>query len=128
MGGIWPVHCIMNSYGHALHRELDVQAQDIQILKGMNPKFDSYSAFKDDGGEETDIISLIKHFDINEVDICGLASEYCVAFTAQDAIELYLKTTIIKDACRCIDIKAEEETFFDLAEIGVNFKTSKEVI
>jgi len=126
-GGLWPPHCVVQTEGHKLHKDIITKPEDLFVVKGTNKEADSYSGFKDDNGKATTLDLVIEASNIDEVDICGLASEYCVAFTAQDAISSNLKTNIITDGCRCIDKATEEQTFSDLKDVGVNFKVSYEL-
>ena len=103
-GGPWPAHCIQNTHGAALAEGLSGD-DDIFITKGVNPDVDSYSGFWDNERKhETLLDSTLKKLGVDTVYICGLATNFCVKFTALDAVEAGYKTFLIAEACRGIDI------------------------
>jgi nicotinamidase/pyrazinamidase len=105
-GGPWPTHCVQNTHGAALAEGLyDPTAGDIFITKGIDQNVDSYSGFWDNERKhETLLNSILKGLNIDTVYICGLATNFCVKFTALDAIDARYKTFLITEACRGIDI------------------------
>lgn len=126
-GGKWPAHCVLGLKGQQLHPELDNRINDIMIVKGMDRNIDSYSGFVDNANQKTIMDTLLKAREIDELYICGLATEYCVLFTAMDAINLGYKITIIEDACKGISEKEVIEALQKLKENGANIITSKEL-
>lgn len=120
-GGIWPVHCVNNTEGHKLHKDLNGGMNDLYILKGQNSKADSYSGFCDNDGTETMLASILKAREIEEVFICGLAYEYCVAFTAKDAIKYGFKTFVVSQACKAITKEGAEKATKEMKELGIEF-------
>lgn len=102
---LWPDHCLQGSFGAkiALSDHLMAKAQMI-IRKGTNPEIDSYSAFlENDKTTTTGLAGYLRDRGIEHVVMCGLATDFCVAFSALDAIALGFKVTLIEDACRGID-------------------------
>lgn len=120
-GGVWPAHCVKGTNGVNFHKDLNVTLSDLIIQKGQNIKADSYSAFADDDGEETALAAILRAREIEEVYICGLAYEFCVAFTAKDAIKNGFKTTVIHDACRGITKEGIESAKEEMESLGIKF-------
>ncbi|KAF0988355.1 hypothetical protein HZS_4014, partial [Henneguya salminicola] len=86
---LWPDHCIQNSYGAELHKDLNTNYPHTIIHKGSNPKSDSYSAFWDNNGEnDTGLNNLLTKDSVTMILLCGIALDYCVEFTARDAVKL----------------------------------------
>ncbi len=103
---LWPTHCVQESWGASLAESLDVQNIDKIIYKGSNPNIDSYSGFFDNGHRnQTGLHDYLQEQGIDEVAIVGLATDYCVKFTALDAASLGYKTTLILDGCRGVELK-----------------------
>lgn len=101
---LWPDHCVQESYGASLSEDLDSTRVEAIFRKGMDPEIDSYSAFYDNGRRKnTGLAGYLKDRDIDEVHVCGLAADYCVFFTAMDALDEGFKTSIISKATRAID-------------------------
>jgi nicotinamidase/pyrazinamidase len=102
---LWPVHCVMASQGAALHAGLDVPGANLIIRKGSNPQIDSYSAFLEaDRTTRTGLDGYLTSRGVTEVYLCGLATDYCVAWSAEDARGFGFGATVIEDACRAIDL------------------------
>jgi nicotinamidase/pyrazinamidase len=102
--GIWPVHCVQNTIGAKFHPRLDISKVDAIIKKGENPDIDSCSGFYDnDRINKTGLEELLLKENIQAVDIVGLALDYCVKFSAEDAANLGFITTILVDYTRAID-------------------------
>jgi len=119
-GGIWPEHCVQMSQNAALHGNLEVLGEDYVVTKGCNQKFDSYSAFFDDGGTDTGLESLLVSRGITEIDICGLALEYCVKFTVLDALKLGHKVNLLTSGCRGIDNNDVASALTEMKTKGAN--------
>ncbi|KAA8732108.1 bifunctional nicotinamidase/pyrazinamidase [Acinetobacter qingfengensis] len=102
---LWPAHCIQNSYDAQLHPDLSLPTAQLIIRKGFHQHIDSYSAFMEaDQKTSTGLAGYLKEREIHTVYITGLATDFCVAWTALDAIKLGFKTYVIEDACRAIDL------------------------
>jgi nicotinamidase/pyrazinamidase len=101
---LWPDHCVQGSEGAALHPELRIDRAFLILRKGMTRSVDSYSAFVEaDGKTTTGLADLLKARGVKRVFACGLATDYCVAFSALDARKAGFETFVIEDACRAID-------------------------
>jgi nicotinamidase/pyrazinamidase len=103
---LWPDHCVQGTDGANLHPDLAIPHAQLVIRKGFNPKVDSYSAFIEaDGKTATGLGGYLTARNINRVFVCGLATDFCVAWTAQDARKVGLEALVIEDASRGIDTK-----------------------
>ena len=104
-GGAWPPHCIQGTKGARFHRELDVPKHAIILSKGMDPEQDSYSGFQAYTPQGRDLESVIHDLGIDEMFICGLATDYCVRATTLDGLRRGLTIRVLKDAIRGVDLK-----------------------
>jgi nicotinamidase/pyrazinamidase len=101
---LWPDHCVQGSEGARLHRDLDIPHAQLVLRKGYHKGVDSYSAFIEaDRKTRTGLASYLRERGIASVYVCGLATDFCVAWTALDARKLGFTATVIEDACRAID-------------------------
>jgi len=101
---LWPDHCVQGTDGARLHRDLDIPHTQLVLRKGYHNGVDSYSAFIEaDGTTRTGLASYLRERGIGSVYACGLATDFCVAWTALDARKLGFAATVIEDACRAID-------------------------
>ena len=102
---LWPDHCIQGTRGAEFHDALEWTKAELVIRKGFRRDIDSYSAFfENDHKTPTGLGGYLKERGISEVTLCGLATDFCVAFSAIDAARHGLGTTVILDACRGIDL------------------------
>jgi nicotinamidase/pyrazinamidase len=102
---LWPDHCVQNSRGAELHRGLDAGRAILLLRKGANPEVDSYSAFVEaDGASRTGLAGFLRERGLGRVFLCGLATDYCVAFSALDARAAGFEALVVDDACRAIDL------------------------
>jgi nicotinamidase/pyrazinamidase len=102
---LWPVHCVQGTPGAALHRDLDIPHARLVIRKGHHQNIDSYSAFLEaDGVTRTGLAGYLRDLGVTRVFCCGLATDYCVAFSALDARLAGFEVAVIDDACRAIDL------------------------
>ena len=103
---LWPVHCVQNSRGAALVHALDRSAIQQVFTKGIDPAVDSYSGFFDNGHRHaTGLSDYLKSNGIRVVHIMGLATDYCVKFTALDALSLGFEVHLIAEGCRGVDLQ-----------------------
>ena len=103
---LWPVHCVQGTPGAELHAGLDRSRIARVFHKGTDPNVDSYSGFFDNGRRtSTGLGEYLKGQGVTEVYVCGLATDYCVKFTALDAVGLGFKTYLIEDACRGVELR-----------------------
>jgi nicotinamidase/pyrazinamidase len=127
---LWPTHCVMGSAGAALHPGLDIPQASLIIRKGSNRLIDSYSAFLEaDRTTRTGLDGYLSSRGITEVVLCGLATDYCVAWSAEDAVRFGLKATVIEDACRVIDLDgslAKAWTRLQACGVGRSFSAAIE--
>jgi len=101
---LWPDHCVQGSDGAALHKDLSVPHAQLVIHKGYNKDVDSYSAFLEaDRKTRTGLEGYFEERGIKRVFVCGLATDFCVAWTALDARKLGFAAVVVEDACRAID-------------------------
>lgn len=114
---MWPPHCVQNTPGAEILIDFEGPAQGVQT--GANPKFDSYSGFVDDGGNQTGLDGLLRRDGIKKLIIYGLATDYCVKHTALDAAELGYKVELLVDLCRGISPETTESALEEMAAKGV---------
>ena len=101
---LWPDHCVQGTEGAAIHKGIDIPHAQLVIRKGFNPSVDSYSAFiEGDGKLKTGLDGYLKTRGIKTVFVAGLATDFCVAWSAIDARKLGFEAYVIEDACRGID-------------------------
>jgi nicotinamidase/pyrazinamidase len=100
---LWPDHCVQGSPGARLHPALDTDRAFAILRKGSNAMVDSYSAFTEADGLTTGLAALLRARGIERVFACGLATDFCVAYSALDARAAGFETFVIDDACRAID-------------------------
>jgi nicotinamidase/pyrazinamidase len=125
---LWPVHCVQNTRGAELALNRDRIARVFQ--KGTDAGIDSYSGFFDNGHRRaTGLGDWLKTKDVDEVHICGLATDYCVKFTALDAVGLGLKTSVIIDACRGVNLRPTDVdgAIAEMKQAGVLVVTVSEI-
>lgn len=100
---LWPDHCIQGTEGAEFPRELNTDKVEAIFRKGMDREIDSYSGFFDNGYRKaTGLAGYLRDRQVQKVFVCGLAADYCVAFTALDSIKENFKTYFIEDATRAI--------------------------
>ncbi len=107
-GGVWPVHCLQNSRGAAFHSKLKLPKEAIQLYKGMDSQIDSYSAFQAEDISGVSFLKLLHMLGIKELYIGGLATDYCVKFSALDALKHKFKVKLLIDAIKGVDLKADD--------------------
>lgn len=102
---LWPDHCVQGSKGAELHANLDSDRADLIIRKGMNPSIDSYSAFfENDQTTSTGLEGYLRSRGVDAVTLVGLATDFCVNYTALDAARLGFKVRVLEEFCRGIDL------------------------
>ncbi|WP_375688334.1 bifunctional nicotinamidase/pyrazinamidase [Pseudooceanicola sp. LIPI14-2-Ac024] len=103
---LWPDHCVQGSDGAAFHPALDTDRADLVIRKGYNPAIDSYSAFfENDQATPTGLEGYLRSRGITDLTMVGLATDFCVNFSATDAARLGFAVTVRRDLCRAIDME-----------------------
>lgn len=118
---LWPVHCVQATPGAALHAGLDVPHARLVIRKGHHAGVDSYSAFLEaDRATRTGLAGYLREHGVKRVFCAGLATDYCVAWSALDARAAGFEAAVIEDACRAIDLEGSlDKAWQDLAAAGV---------
>ena len=102
---LWPDHCIQGSDGAAFHADLDTDSADMIVRKGFNPSIDSYSAFfENDHETPTGLHGYLQTRGIEQLTMVGLATDFCVNFSAVDAAKLGYDVTVLTELCRGIDL------------------------
>ena len=128
---LWPDHCIQNSSGAEFSRELNVSSIDKIIQKGTDMLIDSYSGFFDNGKKkDTGLDGYLKENKVETVFVVGLATDYCVKYTAMDAKELGYRTFIVPDATRAVNLHKNdfEKSIEEMLTLGIGTFKSSELI
>ncbi len=128
---MWPDHCVQGTADAEFHPDLDVSEIDYIQQKGENPAVDSYSAFRDnDRAALTGLAGYLKAQQITELDICGLATDYCVKFSAIDAREMLPEVNVrfVSDASRGIDPQGVESAISEMRARGIDIITSDVIL
>lgn len=128
---LWPDHCVQGTADAEFHPGLDVSAIAHVQRKGENPAVDSYSAFRDnDRAALTGLAGYLKDKGVTELDLMGLATDYCVKFSALDAVDMLPGVTVrfIEDGARGIDPDGVRAAFEEMKSAGVAIVSSRDVI
>jgi nicotinamidase/pyrazinamidase len=118
---LWPDHCIQGSEGAAFHPALDTDRADAVIRKGTNPAVDSYSAFfENDRATVTGLAGLLRDRGCEDLTMVGLATDYCVAWSALDGVANGFRVEVRLPACRAIDLDGSlDKALADMRAAGV---------
>jgi nicotinamidase/pyrazinamidase len=118
---LWPDHCVQGTDGASLSKDLSIPQAELIIRKGYHKDTDSYSAFTEaDGKTTTGLAAYLKARKIQRVFVAGLATDFCVAWTALDARKAGFEAYVIEDACRGIDTQGSlAKAWADMAKAGV---------
>ncbi|SSC69576.1 unnamed protein product [Ciceribacter sp. T2.26MG-112.2] len=128
---LWPDHCVQGTADAEFHPGLDLSAIAHVQRKGENPAVDSYSAFRDnDRAALTGLAGYLKDKGVTELDLMGLATDYCVKFSALDAVDMLPGVTVrfIEDGSRGIDPDGVRAAFEEMKSAGVAIVSSRDVI
>src|SRR6266513_2703869 len=102
---LWPDHCVQGTAGAALHPDLSTVSAELVIRKGFRPEIDSYSAFyENDRQTPTGLAGYLRERGLTRIFLVGLATDYCVYYSAVDARRLGFDAVVIESACRAIDL------------------------
>ena len=125
---LWPDHCVQGTKGAEFHRDLDLRRIELVIRKGFRPEIDSYSAFKEnDRRTPTGLAGYLRERGFRRVFLAGLATDYCVHYSAIDARREGFDVVVIEDACRAIDLEGSlARAFSEMNEAGVRRAWSEE--
>jgi nicotinamidase/pyrazinamidase len=123
---LWPDHCVQGTSGAALHADLDVTRAQLVIRKGHHRDIDSYSAFLEaDRRTTTGLAGYLRERGFRKLYLCGLATDFCVAWTALDARTAGFDTTVIDEASRAIDLEGSlSRAWADMTSAGVKRASS----
>jgi nicotinamidase/pyrazinamidase len=128
---LWPPHCIQESTGAEFVPTLDTTRIARTFLKGTDMAVDSYSGFFDNEHKRaTGLGDYLKAQGVTDVVIVGLATDYCVKFTALDALQLGFHTTVVKDACRGVEVNPgdTDRALAEMAAAGAEIIESQELL
>jgi nicotinamidase/pyrazinamidase len=119
---LWPSHCVQGSPGAEFHRDLEVARANLVVRKGFRRGIDSYSAlFENDRKTPTGLLGYLRERELKTIFVAGLALDFCVRFSAEDARKAGFEVAVIEDACRGIDLDgstaAAQRSF---AELGIS--------
>lgn len=127
---LWPVHCVQNTPGAELLAALNTTRIAKSFRKGTDPAIDSYSGFFDNGHRKaTGLGNYLRGRNVTRVYILGLATDYCVRFTALDARQLGFETSLIEDGCRGVDLHPGdvEAALREMQNAGVRITNSEDL-
>jgi len=127
---LWPDHCVQGTTGAALHAGLPQERIAAVIRKGMDPRSDSYSGFRNNWDPEgrrppTGLAGYLRERDVGAVTVCGLARDVCVKWTAEDAAAAGFDTTFLWDLTRPVEPDSDARVRRDLEAAGVRIVDSR---
>lgn len=127
---LWPRHCVHGSSGAAFHQDLKTDSADLVIRKGFRSGIDSYSAFfENDQETKTGLAGYLKDRGVEKVVLTGLATDFCVCYSALDAVKSGFEVTLVTDACRAIDLEGSLAAAIEaMKQQGVRFSSSAEIL
>jgi nicotinamidase/pyrazinamidase len=103
---LWPAHCVQRSTGAAFHREFDLSHLERVFRKGADVTVDSYSAFFDNAQRSsTGLDVFLREREVKQIEIMGLATDYCVRFSALDGVRLGLEVSVLLEGCRGVELQ-----------------------
>lgn len=120
---LWPDHCVQGSQGAQFHQDLQTNSADLIIRKGYNSQIDSYSAFfENDQSTPTGLAGYLRDRQVTSVMLTGLATDFCVFYSAIDAIKCGFSVQLARDACRAIDMDGSlDHAMKTMTDAGVEF-------
>jgi nicotinamidase/pyrazinamidase len=126
---LWPDHCVQGTPGAAFHRDLDRTRAELVLRKGFRREIDSYSAFtENDRKTATGLAGYLRERGISRVFLAGLATDFCVHFSAVDAVRAGFTAVLIEDACRAIDLAGSLATAKQaMTDAGVIFAAASQI-
>ena len=129
---LWPDHALQDSFGASLHPDLDQAKIELVVRKGFRPQIDSYSAFfENDRETSTGLAGYLRERGFKRIFLVGLATDFCVAYSAEDAARLGFEAFVIEDGCRGIGMPIEgggttiDEAKTRLEQRGVRYLQSE---
>jgi len=123
---LWPDHCVQGTAGAEFHPDVNVARAELIVRKGFHPHIDSYSTFyENDHKTSTGLSGYLRERGFRHVYLCGLATDFCVSWSALDARREGFQVSVIEDACRAIDLEGSlAAARADMREASVEFLTS----
>lgn len=127
---LWPSHCVQGTQDAELHPDLNIPTAQLIIRKGFHSDIDSYSAFKEaDQKTRTGLAAYLNERGIDTVYITGIATDFCVAWTAIDATELGFNTYVVEDATKAIDLNGSlQQAWQQMLASGVKRILSRDIL
>ena len=127
---LWPDHCVQGTGGAEFHPDLQLTRAELILRKGFRAQIDSYSAFfENDRTTPTGLAGYLRERGLMRVFLCGLAYDFCVGYSALDARRLGFEATVIRDACRGIDLNGSVARMdAEFAAAGVRVISSTELL
>jgi nicotinamidase/pyrazinamidase len=128
---LWPDHCVQGSVGAAFHPGLETDRAALIIRKGFSPRLDSYSCFyENDRTTPTGLDGWLRSFGASQLYIGGLATDFCVLYTALDALRLGYSCVVVEDAVRGVDVPpgSVARALSEMRRSGVSFTRSKDLL
>jgi nicotinamidase/pyrazinamidase len=118
---LWPDHCIQGTSGAAFHPQLETKRAELVIRKGFRPEIDSYSAFyENDQRTPTGLAGYLRERGLQRIFLAGLATDFCVYYSAMDACRLGFATVVVDSGCRAIDLTGSlSAAWKEMAAAGV---------
>ena len=111
---LWPDHCVQGTPGAAFHPDLRTDGADLVLRKGFRPGIDSYSAFfENDRETPTGLVGYLRERGVGRVVLTGLATDFCVGFSALDALAAGFETVVLEDLCRGLDMEGSLARMLD---------------
>ena len=123
---LWPDHCVQGTPGAAFHPQLDVNKAQMVVRKGFHAGIDSYSAFREnDRMTRTGLDGYLKARGFTRVILCGLALDYCVAWTAIDARQAGFDVAVVTEASAAIDLEgSKRRMLIEMRQAGIDFSVT----
>lgn len=128
---LWPEHCVQGTKGAEFHPELNLNPIVSIIRKGTRAELDSYSAFlENDKSTPTGLEGMLRSLEVTDIYLCGLATDYCVYYSAEDAIKAGFNVFLVKDACRGVDFPegSIEKALNSISDQNGTILTSGEIL
>jgi len=122
---LWPEHCVQGTPGAAFHAGLDVPHAELMVRKGFRSAIDSYSAFREnDHRTPTGLAGYLKERGFQRITLCGLATDFCVLYSAIDGREAGFEVSLVTSACRGIDVEGSlSHAMRSMNQAGVSLLT-----
>lgn len=123
---LWPDHCVQGTPGAAFHKDLTIDRAQMVVRKGFRRKVDSYSAFyENDRRTPTGLDGYFQDLGVTHLVLVGLATDYCVFYSAADAVKRGYTVSVVEDGCRGIDLDGSlAKALEDMRAMGVRLTTS----